>query len=91
MKYIKVMGIKTQATRWALFPNGLGRDELCKIVHVSVPRDLEFERNPIGNGTVSQALITKSEKINFREREQKDKEIYDAFGRAGELGGDGLL
>eukprot|EP00178_Gracilaria_changii_P014227 TRINITY_DN40275_c0_g1_i1.p1 TRINITY_DN40275_c0_g1~~TRINITY_DN40275_c0_g1_i1.p1 ORF type:complete len:675 (-),score=122.01 TRINITY_DN40275_c0_g1_i1:2331-4355(-) len=64
------------------------RDELRKIIEGGIPDDLG---NTYSDQPGFNPQMTKSEEIQWREREEKDKAVYDAIARTGGMGSEGLL
>lgn len=64
------------------------RDELLKIIGGDIPEEI---RNASGDQTGFTVPLTKSEEIRMKEREEKDKAMFDAIAKSGGLGSEGLM
>ncbi|CAN8076000.1 unnamed protein product [Agarophyton chilense] len=67
------------------------RDELKKIIEGGVPEDLGSTFPGPGGQLGLNPPMTKSEEIQLREREEKDKAMYDAIAQSGGVDSGGLL
>lgn len=64
------------------------RDELLKIIGGDIPEEI---RNVSGDQAGFTVPLTKSEEIRMKEREEKDRAMFDAIAKSGGLGSEGLM